>query len=369
MDMTPPLTRSPVSTPRTYCPSEASCSGYPSPNLLEPRCSVSSKHKAEPPCSMASAQSPGTSSPQLESIAHLKWSPASVQHPALSSASMDTLLSRPFDTFTPCEDAHSLTTSYSQDVYSTRGQSLSEAAALPTSRSSISSLARLPMQYPSLAGSSPSTPRLKTEDMGSEYGHSHGLETFRYPSPSMESASYPPGGTSNSALPPLATPNLEAPPSCNSAYADASWARLGQFPSGPDRFHAGEISLQSHAMLYMNPTKQRTRSRSREHRRGQPQRKLTTKEDANFQCEFEGCGQLFSRKYNYKAHKETHDKKREYPFPCVVHDCTKKFVRKTDLQRHNHSVHMKERNHVCDYCGRPFARKDTLKRLGIFPIP
>ncbi|PBP25751.1 putative Transcriptional regulator prz1 [Diplocarpon rosae] len=91
-------------------------------------------------------------------------------------------------------------------------------------------------------------------------------------------------------------------------------------------------------------------------------RKLTTKEDANFQCNIKGCGKLFGRSYNYKAHMETHDAGREYPFPCSTQDCNKKFVRKTDLQRHHQSVHMKERNHRCDYCGRFFARKDTLRR-------
>ena len=95
------------------------------------------------------------------------------------------------------------------------------------------------------------------------------------------------------------------------------------------------------------------------------QRKLTSKEEANFQCEVKGCGKLFSRSYNFKAHMETHDEKREYPFPCTVPDCTKKFVRKTDLHRHNQSVHMKERNHGCDYCGRMFSRKDTLRRCAL----
>ncbi|KXJ89684.1 hypothetical protein Micbo1qcDRAFT_164992, partial [Microdochium bolleyi] len=76
-------------------------------------------------------------------------------------------------------------------------------------------------------------------------------------------------------------------------------------------------------------------------------RKLTTKEDANYQCEVPGCGKLFSRSYNYKAHMATHDENRDYPFPCLVPDCGKKFVRKTDLQRHNQSVHAKERSHRC----------------------
>jgi hypothetical protein len=91
-------------------------------------------------------------------------------------------------------------------------------------------------------------------------------------------------------------------------------------------------------------------------------RRLTTKEDANFQCHVKGCGKLFGRSYNFKAHMETHDSSREYPFPCPLKDCTKKFVRKTDLQRHHQSVHMKQRNHRCDYCSRVFARKDTLRR-------
>lgn len=96
--------------------------------------------------------------------------------------------------------------------------------------------------------------------------------------------------------------------------------------------------------------------------RTRPPRKLTTREDANFQCRVRGCGKLFGRSYNYKAHMETHDTGRVYPFACLVKDCAKKFVRKTDLARHHQSVHMKQRNHRCDYCGRFFARKDTLRR-------
>ena len=97
--------------------------------------------------------------------------------------------------------------------------------------------------------------------------------------------------------------------------------------------------------------------------RQRPVRRHTTKEEANFQCTVRGCGKFFSRSYNFKSHMETHDDNREYPFPCQVQNCTKKFVRKTDLQRHHQSVHAKERNHRCDYCGRLFARKDTLRRF------
>ncbi|KAJ3498728.1 hypothetical protein NLG97_g900 [Lecanicillium saksenae] len=88
----------------------------------------------------------------------------------------------------------------------------------------------------------------------------------------------------------------------------------------------------------------------------------STQQEGNFRCEVEGCGKLFTRSYNYKAHLETHDERREYPFHCTVSGCDKKFARKTDLQRHHQSVHMKERNHGCTFCGRFFARKDTLRR-------
>lgn len=93
-----------------------------------------------------------------------------------------------------------------------------------------------------------------------------------------------------------------------------------------------------------------------------PPRRLTTREKANFQCEVKGCGKLFKHKHNYKAHMLTHDGKRQYPFPCPIDGCNRKFIRKTDLQRHNQSVHIKERNYRCDYCSRLFARKDTLRR-------
>lgn len=96
--------------------------------------------------------------------------------------------------------------------------------------------------------------------------------------------------------------------------------------------------------------------------RTSPPRKLTTREDANFQCQVKDCGKLFKRSYNFKAHMETHDPSREYPFPCSVEDCDKKFVRKTDLQRHHQEAHSKGAKHRCDYCSRHFWRKDTLRR-------
>lgn len=110
-------------------------------------------------------------------------------------------------------------------------------------------------------------------------------------------------------------------------------------------------------------------------------RKQTTPEEATHECRV--CGKLFKRSYNWKSHMETHNPERKYPHPCtaVVNGvlCTKKFQRKTDLDRHNESVssipifatidtnlylqvHLKARNHRCTLCGNRFARRDTLRR-------
>ena len=69
-------------------------------------------------------------------------------------------------------------------------------------------------------------------------------------------------------------------------------------------------------------------------------RQRTTPEEATHECRV--CGKLFKRSYNWKSHLETHNPERKYPHPCthVVGDapCTKKFQRKTDLDRHVESV-------------------------------
>lgn len=96
-------------------------------------------------------------------------------------------------------------------------------------------------------------------------------------------------------------------------------------------------------------------------------------------CSCHQCGKLFQRTYNLKAHMDTHDPDRDQPHICYIEDCSKRFVRRTDLVRHQQSVslvatlyeapvltifqvHYKERNHSCPLCGNCFARKDTLRR-------
>ena len=93
-------------------------------------------------------------------------------------------------------------------------------------------------------------------------------------------------------------------------------------------------------------------------------RQRTTREEATHECGV--CGKLFKRSYNWKSHMETHNPERKYPHPCTAmignQPCSKKFQRKTDLDRHIDSVHLKARNHQCNLCGNRFARRDTLRR-------
>lgn len=306
---------------------------------------------------MASEQTSDLSSPHLDDQGtQPEWSPASVLHPALTTASVPSIWSTEYDEFSPYGGP--LSASYHHDdVYTARGQH-SPATTLPVTRSPVMSLARVSL-YPPLSDSNPGTPRLKPEDMPSEYGPV--LGGSQYPSPTLASAPYPADmGSANHTLPPLGT-RLIAPPS--SAFvtegALAPWARLEQYPGESENLYPG-ADIPPSALLPTRP-KRRNVSGNSEHPRRAP-RKLTTKEEANFQCDVRGCGKFFSRSYNFKAHMETHRERREYPFPCRHDDCKKKFVRKTDLQRHHQSVHMKERNHECNYCGRMFARRDTLKR-------
>lgn len=65
-------------------------------------------------------------------------------------------------------------------------------------------------------------------------------------------------------------------------------------------------------------------------------RRPTTQENANYECHI--CHKLFQRSYNHRSHMEVHNPTREYPNPCEYKGCTKKFVRKTCLLRHEQSV-------------------------------
>ena len=271
-----------------------------------------------------------------------------------SSQSTPNILSHEYDPFAPFHPAASAP--YSHDIYNAQ---TAEVAVLPASpvpsgntsqRSSFSSAPA--SEIFTQAGSIHSyTPRIKMED---HTDYVTGPDGMMMSSPQLShnllvtsASSYP--GSLEAAFyqdqTPLAWPKMDYPTSHDlPSISSLPIPPYGRRSESQDR-----------------PVHEQRKTPSAIARTRQP-RKLTTKEDANFECNVKGCGKLFGRSYNFKAHMETHDASREYPFPCPMKDCTKKFVRKTDLQRHHQSVHMKQRNHRCDYCSRYFARKDTLRR-------
>ncbi|KAL3421945.1 epithelial zinc-finger EZF protein [Phlyctema vagabunda] len=349
MDLTPQSIRSPGSPYHHKQPAYE----YPSPALSSSRYNRSSESLQG--LGLYSCQMSNTSTmddaavPQLQSSSAASWQASSIQQRATPPTATTNIHAADYNPFGPLHP--SVSASYSHDIY---GAATAEVPVLPASplhsgtpsqRSSFSSAPASDI-YSQAGSLRAPTPRIKMEDF-TEYPP--GEPSMHYGSPPSSYGLLPthtfPGtleATYFPEQPGLAWPKVEySTGDMSSSYSNQGYeSRSGNEGPGSSQVRRG------------SSTAARTR---------QP-RKLTTKEEANFQCEVKGCGKLFGRSYNYKAHMETHDASREYPFPCLVKDCTKKFVRKTDLQRHHQSVHMKQRNHRCDYCSRFFARKDTLRR-------
>ncbi|KAF1919695.1 hypothetical protein BDU57DRAFT_149730 [Ampelomyces quisqualis] len=113
-------------------------------------------------------------------------------------------------------------------------------------------------------------------------------------------------------------------------------------------------SLRSkHRSEYISTSVPRERARNRRH---------TDPANAAYLCHLCDEKKGFARRYNYNQHMLTHDMSRRREHPCTVPGCGKEFVRKTDLARHDHSVHQKARPFKCTRCPNVFARKDTLRR-------
>lgn len=89
-------------------------------------------------------------------------------------------------------------------------------------------------------------------------------------------------------------------------------------------------------------------------------RPRTTKEQAKYSCEV--CGTKFVRMYNKNTHLARHNPNRPKDNVCSYDECEMRFERRTDLERHVNSVHLKLKVHACDLCGKRFPRKDTLAR-------
>ncbi|KAI9650886.1 hypothetical protein NHQ30_000921 [Ciborinia camelliae] len=361
MELTPQSTRSPT-PPFTFLGNSQPLFEYPSPAQSDSRyrstdsiqglglysCSMSGSPPAmdnQDSCSESGGPS---------SLITNNWADNTLQSrdTPRSSRSTPNILSAEYDPFASYNPA--VSAPFSNDIYPT--SLLVETPILPASplhssnisqRSSLSSASA--SEIFTQAGSIHSyTPRIKMEDHP-EYAPSGDSFTL---------------GSPHNVHTPFVSAATTYPGTIETSYYDQSpWVQKVEYTSTDlPPFSALPIPT------YNRRSESQDRSPSQDLRRPsivartRGPRKLTTKEDANFQCLVKGCGKLFGRSYNYKAHMDTHDADREYPFPCTVDNCTKKFVRKTDLQRHNQSVHMKQRTHKCNYCSRLFARKDTLRR-------
>lgn len=347
MDLVPHLVHSSATrTPKTYCRSESSTiTNCPSPELVDQHYSISSFYDLDlSSCSMAS---PYPLSRPDQTDQQPDWNPDAVLHPSLTSSraslSNNNSASAEDD---PCS--------------SYEGEYRSAPAA----------------SSPSKAAATASS--LQRDSATTDHGYPHDVEVSQYPSPSIAHAPYPPAmndNNNNHHRSPSSQQmrHMVGPPAPNSSLcilddtvtdchqttdryniAKSDDLSQQQQPDADSAQSAGLLPVAQHDTQGGG-----SNARARQHK---APRKLTSKEDANFECPVEGCGKLFSRSYNYKTHMQTHQEKRAYPFPCLVQDCTKKFVRKTDLRRHHQSVHMKERNYKCEFCGRGFSRRDTLGR-------
>lgn len=82
--------------------------------------------------------------------------------------------------------------------------------------------------------------------------------------------------------------------------------------------------------------------------------------ETKFACPIPGCGKIFTRKANRRAHMSTHNPDRSRPYVCSL--CPKAYLRSVDLIRHQETIHEKSKKHTCTGCNRYFTRKEGLKK-------
>src|SRR6266566_4880189 len=159
MDLTPPLTGSPASPPNSYCPSERSSLGYPSPDLVAQQYKISSIYGANPPCSVVPQMDSETSLPPLDAMDQTDW------HHSSTSAAMPSILSSDYDPFESYDS--SLPAAYPHDVYPSHPSQDASLAGTPPpgahSRSPVPPTARTLSYASGPAISHPLTPRVKLE--------------------------------------------------------------------------------------------------------------------------------------------------------------------------------------------------------------
>ena len=243
-------------------------------------------------------------------------------------------------------------------------------------------VSRSPVPWSSAQPSPPTFPPLySSRAMSAAYSHD-GSESAAYPDVKMEAPSWNStvhigygteapvamGGPSSSRQPPLtvaperlssnmypyetaypspAMPRYEPASAYN--YDDHTYERAPSVASGSSpQTRTTRTTRSTNTMSLAN----RRRARNRRH---------TDPALAAFHCEL--CPDRgFARRYNLNQHMLTHDSYRKRANVCPHPECGKQFVRKTDLARHDQSVHSDIRPHKCSKCASAFPRKDTLHR-------
>ena len=76
------------------------------------------------------------------------------------------------------------------------------------------------------------------------------------------------------------------------------------------------------------------------------------KKEKNFKCH---CGKVFPTNARLKKHENVHKTKL---FSCNL--CNLSFTRKSDLMRHNVTVHLKPYIYSCAFCSKKYNRVDNL---------
>ncbi|KAL8705041.1 MAG: hypothetical protein Q9201_001811 [Fulgogasparrea decipioides] len=238
----------------------------------------------------------------------------SFQPPDISSAAYD-----PFSGFSASPNTGMMTSSSPEApglVYCQTPPS----SNLPSHRSSVSSSYAPSEAYSQHSSDFTCNPRVKVEDASEWYptaGNDHSLHR----------------NLNTQCLSPYSAGVSPATVAGEDVYGNTEWSKPSAtaYPIGLQRSDDQRL-LQMEAAPVL-PSVNRIKKK----------RQRTTLEDATHECRV--CGKLFKRSYNWKSHMETHNPDRKYPHPCTAtvgdSPCTKKFQRKTDLDRHYDSVSLK----------------------------
>ena len=272
------------------------------------------------PQSHQSTVSPMMASPQSEA-----WSQSAPMGPEYTTSQPPDIFSAEFDPFSgfPAASTIGMVGQQSPEASGLEFSRTSPSSSLQSHRGSISS-------YASSEGSeSAYTPRVKPEDP-SEWcpstANEHVLQ--RTQAPATFNTSY--GATLPSQTEHLYRPQPSHTEDLYRPQANGEWSK-GDTAGYVSELHgAPDGRLPRFDMSTVLPSVTRIKKK----------RQRTTPEEATHECRV--CGKLFKRSYNWKSHLETHNPERKYPHPCtaIIGDaqCTKKFQRKTDLDRHYDSV-------------------------------